>query len=147
MDMKLLEKELRRDEGVRREAYLDTEGHWTVGIGYNLDVHPLPNGVTLPLSDEEISILFEISIKDVVKGLDSYLPWWTTVGEVRQRVLANMVFNLGIHGLLGFKNTLKNIHSGNYAAAADGMLKSKWAAQVGQRAIRLSKAMRTGVMP
>lgn len=145
MDMNLLERELRRDEGVRREAYLDTEGHWTVGIGYNLDVHSLPEGVTMPLSDEEVKTLFDISAKDVIKGLDTYLPWWKKLDEVRQRVMFNMAFNLGIHGLLQFTNTLRSVQDGKYEVAATNMLKSKWAKQVGRRAIRLAYSMKTGV--
>lgn len=146
MNLALLEQELRRDEGVRSEPYLDTQGHLTVGIGYNLDAHGLPDGVTLPLSGSEVSTLFNISVNEVVKGLDAHLPWWTTLDEVRKRVMANMVFNMGIYGVLGFKNTLADIRAGNYAAAAEGMRNSKWFKQVGQRAVRLTKAMESGVM-
>jgi lysozyme len=147
MNITLLEKELRRDEGVRRNPYKDTEGYLTVGIGYNLDARPLPEGVTLPLSDKEISLLFNINIVDVVKGLDMHIPWWSRLDEVRQRVMANMAFNLGIYGLLGFRNTLAFIEKGDYKAASAGMRKSKWYKQVGRRAERLAIAMETGVMP
>jgi lysozyme len=47
-------------------------------------------------------------------------------------------------GLLGFKNTLKFIETGEYKKAADNMLLSKWAKQVGQRANRLAKMMEQG---
>ncbi len=73
--------------------------------------------------------------------------------EVRQRVIANMCFNMGIgnastgKGLLGFKNTLAAMQRGSYSMAAAGMLNSKWATQVGARATRLARAMETGVMP
>ena len=58
------------------------------------------------------------------------------------RVLANMAFNLGIHGLLKFVRTLNAIERGNYDEAASHMLASKWAGQVGQRAQRLAAMMR-----
>lgn len=147
MNRILLEKELRRDEGVRREPYYDTVGHLTVGVGFNLDANVLPDGVTLPLDDTEISILLNKTINDVVKGLDTHLNWWQDLDEVRQRVLANMVFNMGIYGVLGFKNTLTNIRREQYGKAAEGMRKSKWYKQVGRRAERLAIAMETGVMP
>lgn len=147
MNSPLLRKELERDEGVIRKVYTDSQGHLTCGIGFNLDVHPLPPGITFPLSDEEIDTLFNITINDVEKGLDTYLSWWRDLDEVRQRVLMNMTFNLGIHGLLAFKNTLAAIKDGEYALAADNMKKSLWYSQVGQRAIRLCEAIRTGVMP
>lgn len=146
MDYALIKKELMRDEGVAREVYIDTMGHPTCGIGFNLDAHSLPVSVTFPLSDDEINILFEITYKDVTKGLDTYLAWWRTLDEVRQRVIFNMAFNLGITKLTEFKNTLKAIHSGDYAKAAEGMRNSLWYKQVKSRAERLAKAMETGVM-
>jgi len=48
-----------------------------------------------------------------------------------------MCFNLGIGGLLGFNNTLAFIAAGDWESAANGMLASKWAKQVGMRAIEL----------
>jgi lysozyme len=55
-----------------------------------------------------------------------------------------MCFNLGIKGLLEFKNTLAFIGAGDWERAANGMLASKWAKQVGMRAIELSELMRKG---
>jgi len=51
---------------------------------------------------------------------------------------------LGINGLLGFKNTLEFTKVGDWERAANGMLASKWAKQVGRRAIELSELMRKG---
>jgi len=51
---------------------------------------------------------------------------------------------MGIGWLTTFKNTVANIRTGNYEAAAKGMLASKWAKQVGARAIRLADMMRKG---
>lgn len=147
MNLQLLETELKRDEGIRYQPYKDTEGYWTVGVGYNLDAHPLPDGVSLPLSNTEVDILLEISIKDVLKGLKTHLPWYERLDEVRQRVLANMAFNLGIYGLLKFKKTLAAVERGDYKVAATEMLSSPWAMQVKGRAIRLAGAMTTGEMP
>ena len=67
--------------------------------------------------------------------------------DVRQRVLLDMAFNLGVVGLLSFKRTLGVIEAGRYELAAAMMLDSKWAGQVGQRAERLSRMMATGKDP
>lgn len=147
MNYALMRKELERDEGVKREVYLDTKGIKTCGIGFNLEAHSLPEGITFPLSDDEITTLFDITAKDVKRGLDTYLPWWSTLDEVRQRVIFNMAFNLGISKLLTFKNTLSAIHRGDYKQAAENMKASLWYSQVKGRAVRLTKAMLTGVMP
>lgn len=147
MDMELLRAELSRDEGIEREPYTDTQGHLTVGIGYNLDVYKVPEGITFPLSDSEIDTLFNISINNTIQQMNTYLSWWKDLDEVRQRVIANMAFNLGVYKLSKFVNTIAFIKNGDYAAAADAMRASDWYNQVGKRAVRLCEAMRTGVMP
>jgi lysozyme len=149
MNLALLEAELRRDEGVRYVPYLDTATppKRTVGVGHNMEVSPLPAAWTLPLSDAQVSQVLERDISTTLAKLDKALPWWRQMDEVRQRVVANMCFNLGIGGLLGFKNTLAAMQRGSYAVAAAGMLSSKWAGQVGARAKRLAQAMESGTMP
>jgi lysozyme len=59
-------------------------------------------------------------------------------------VILSMIFNLGAAGFAGFKNTIASIAAGNYEDAASRMLRSKWASQTGNRAIRLAQMMRTG---
>jgi len=147
MDRELFKKELIRDEGIRREPYYDTEGHLTVGIGFNLDAHKLPDGVTYPLSDAEIDQLYQITADEVLGGISNYFPWWNDLDDVRQRVIANMVFNMGVNGVALFKNTIAYIKAGEYEKAASNMRKSKWFKQVKGRAVRLCKAMESGVMP
>lgn len=148
--------ELTRDEGFRAKPYRCTAGKLTVGVGRNLDdVGLLPGeaeafGVTLRdvrlkgVTKRQAEKMLSNDIDRVIKDLSFHLPWAGTLDEVRQRVIINMAFNLGIRGLLGFKNTLKYIQVGNYEKAADNMLLSLWASQVKGRAVRLSKLMRLG---
>ncbi|MPW16893.1 lysozyme [Paraburkholderia sp. CNPSo 3157] len=155
MILSLLDAELRRDEGVRYVPYLDTADppKRTVGVGHNMDVSPLPAGWAFPLADAQVNQLLDRDVSTTLAKLDKYLPWWRHMDEVRQRVIANMCFNLGIGnaalgtGLLGFKNTLAAMQRGSFGIAAAGMKASKWYAQVGLRGVRLCKAMETGVMP
>ena len=147
MDMVLLEAELRRDEGVRYWMYRDALGVPTTGVGHNLQAHPLPANWTYPLTPAQVTQLLEQDIADTLANLDRNLPWWRGLDEVRQRVVANMAFNLGIGKLLGFKNTLAAMQRGSYAVAAAGMKNSAWFKQVGNRAVRLCKAMESGEMP
>jgi len=139
MDKKQLTKELRRDEGVVPFAYQDHLGYWTIGVGRLIDKRKGGG-----LSDAEIDFLLSNDIDRFEKQVIDALPWYSRLDEVRQRVLVNMAFNLGIAGLLGFKNTLAMIERGDYAGAAKGMLNSKWATQVGERARRLATMMETG---
>ena len=136
----LLVAELRRDEGVRYEPYDDTVGVKTVGVGHNLQAKPL--GLIYPLTDEEVDRILLLDIADTLEDLDDRLPWWRELSDVRQRVLANMAFNLGIGGLLDFRKMLAAAKSGRYEDAAREMLASKWARQVGDRAKRLADMMR-----
>jgi lysozyme len=135
-DMPTLLAELKRDEGVRLKPYTDTVGKLTIGVGRNL--------TDVGISDDECTALLQNDIAKVLAQLDRSLPWWRKLDPVRQRVLVNMAFNMGMTGLLTFKNTLAAVQSGSYAAAAAGMLASKWATQVGARAERLADMMRTG---
>jgi lysozyme len=76
--------------------------------------------------------------------LDNAIPWWSTLDDDRQNVIIDLAFNMGIKTLLTFHDTLAHIEAGEYDAAADAMASSRWATQVGQRAVFLENAMRTG---
>lgn len=147
MDMVLFEAELRRDEGVKYWPYRDSVGVQTTGVGHNLQAKPLPSNWAYPLTLAQVTQLLEEDIADTFANLDRNLPWWRQMDEVRQRVIANMCFNLGIGKLLGFHNTLFAMQRGSYAVAAAGMRSSDWFHQVGDRALRLCQAMETGTMP
>lgn len=147
MNIDLLSVELQRDEGVRYMPYSDTRGFSTIGCGHNIDANPLPIDWTFPISEYQVGILLTGDINVVIDALNNILPWWTNLDEVRQRVLANMCFNMGINTLLEFKNTLHCMQTGDYIGAAAGMSASHWANEVGQRATRLISAMSKGVMP
>lgn len=140
MEAKLLERikeQLVRHEGLRLKPYRCTAGKLTIGIGRNLD----DRGI----SQKEAYAMLERDILDFEQQLLDEIPdVYNGLDEVRQSVLLNMCFNLGLKGLLEFKNTLAFIASGDWERAANGMLASKWAKQVGMRAIELSEMMRKG---
>jgi lysozyme len=136
--------ELRRDEGVRYVPYRDTKGIPTVGVGHNLQASPLPSGWTYPLTDEQVNQLLMSDLANVFSDLNRDLPWWTDLNDIRQRVICNMCFQLGMSKLSGFRNTLAAMRQGKYSDAADGMLNSAWASQTPNRAKRLADLMRSG---
>ena len=138
----LLLQELRRDEGVRYVPYLDSVGIKTVGFGHNLEAHPLE--LTYPLTDEQVNQILADDLVRVFSGLDRKIGWWRNLSCARQRVLANMAFNLGVDGLLGFRRMIIAVDRGHYDQAAREMLNSKWATQVFGRAVRLAKMMVEG---
>lgn len=136
--MEKMKAELTRDEGLRLRLYKDTATppKLTIGVGHNIDDLGISKNIAMAILAEDI--------QTVINQLDAQLPWWRNLDGTRQRVLVNMCFNLGITKLLGFKNTLQLVRDGKYDEAADAMLKSAWANQVGARAQRLSQMMETG---
>jgi lysozyme len=134
-----LTKQLRRDEGVVLHAYPDHLGFLTIGIGRLIDKRK-GGGIT----EEEAEYLLKNDIDKRVKALEEKLPWINSLDDARKGVLCNMAFQMGVEGLLGFKNTLKMVMDGKYTEAAAGMLHSKWATQTPNRAKRLAKQMETG---
>lgn len=135
---KNLIKQLRLEEGEVLHAYTDSEGWLTIGIGRLLDKRK-GGGIT----EEESAYLLSNDIAKFESQLDKSLPWWRGLTEPRQAVILGMTFQMGIDGLLGFKNTLAMVKSGDYAGASENMLKSKWAQQTPARAKRMSDQMRS----
>lgn len=129
-------------EGRVKHAYRDSLGYWTIGVGHLIDRR---KGGHLP--EHIIDDLLEHDITEHSRQLFTALPWVMELDEVRKSVLVDMTFNLGIAGLLGFKNTLAAVKERRWEDAARGMLASKWASQVGGRAVRLADMMRTGRWP
>lgn len=136
MDMQRLKKQLTTDEGKRNKPYRDTVGKLTIGVGHNLD--------DCPISDTAIDMILQDDIVIAYSGLVKALPWVANLDAVRQEVLVNMCFNMGLSTLLTFKNTLGLVQAGKYDDAGNAMVQSKWYGQVGQRAERLVQAMEKG---
>ena len=140
MEAKLMDRikeQLVRHEGLRLKPYRCTAGKLTIGVGRNLD--------DCGISQSEAYVMLINDIMNCEKQLQAKIPdIYNGLDEVRKSVLLNMCFNLGISGLLGFKNTLEFIKVGDWERAANNMLVSRWAKQVGRRAIELSELMRKG---
>jgi lysozyme len=135
-----------KHEGCVPDPYDDSEGILTVGVGHNLVAHPLP-GEVYPMSQDRMQEVLADDLQDTIATLELALPWVTELDDVRQAVLIDMAFNMGVDGLLEFKNTLAMVHAAQYQLASQNMLLSKWAQQVGQRAIEDSTMMQTGQWP
>ena len=149
--MNRIKAQLVRHEGLRLKPYRCTAGKLTIGIGRNLD--------DCAISQSEAYIMLINDIMNCEKQLQQKIPdIYNGLDEVRKSVLLNMCISipqsrfaplrepcyLGINGLLGFKNTLAFVKAGDWERAANNMLVSRWAKQVGRRAIELSELMRKG---
>jgi lysozyme len=140
-----LKVQLRRHEGLRLEPYQCSENHWTVGFGHNLDSHGehlVPN-ITL----EKAEYLLDLDIQQSIIDCGAKIQGFSKLDPVRQAVLINMCFNLGINGLLKFKNMLAAISEQDWPMASLAMMNSLWAKQVKGRAVELAQMMETGTWP
>lgn len=126
---------LTRTEGRRNKPYVDTVGKVTIGIGHNLTDKGIP--------DSMVEELFKLDIGEAASGAET-LAVYNKLDPIRQTVLVDMIFNMGLEDLKQFVNTLSCISRSDYEGASNNMLSSKWAQQVGSRAIELANIMRTG---
>ncbi|AQN32323.1 lysozyme [Pseudoalteromonas phage PHS21] len=136
MNKTKLAEQLKKHEGLKLKPYTDTVGKLTLGVGRNL----IDKGIT----EQEALFMLNNDVDYFYRKLSKKLTWFKTLDDARQNVLVNMAFNLGIAGLMSFKKMLLACEHGNFKIAATEMLNSKWAKQVGNRAVELSEQMRTG---
>lgn len=136
MNKEDLVKLLIKHEGLKLKIYQDSVGKWTIGCGRNLS--------DIGITEDEADLMLMNDIDRSIYDLNFHLPWWQTLDPVRQMVMVDMTFNLGIFGLLTFKNMLAATKVGDYTEAARHLLQSKYAEQVGERAIELALMMKEG---
>lgn len=151
----IIQHQLIRYEDLRLFPYLDccgkpwreclciVKGKLTIGVGRNLDEVGITKNEALYLLDNDLG--------RVRAELDQALPWWRELDEIRQRVMLDMGFNLGVltppatAKLLTFGHTLDLLKHGHYAEAADNLTKTKWHTDVGIRALELEAMLRQPV--
>jgi lysozyme len=129
-------RQLVQHEGLRLKPYTDTVGKLSIGVGRNLT----DNGV----SELEAEGMCIRDMDDVDADLDRNVAWWREMSEPRQMVFVDMCFNLGWPRFSKFRLMLAAAEDGDYATAADEMIDSRWARQVGTRADLLETMMRNG---
>ena len=147
-DNKRSEALIKRHEGKRLVAYKDTVGVWTIGIGYNLEsaggLITMHDAEGLRISEGMCNILFKESIEGVRKDINRLPVHLRSLTPARVAVLENMMFNMGLAKLIGFRKMLSAIKRRDYKGAAAEMIDSKWYRQVGKRADDLMYMMSTG---
>lgn len=123
----------------RMMPYRDSEGLLTIGYGRCIE----RVGISMIESDQLLDHDIARATSDCVRSF----PWFMELDEVRQAVIVSMVFNLGLDGFKKFRRTISHIERSEWGEAAEEMLDSRWARQVGRRATELSDMMRTGQWP
>jgi lysozyme len=145
-----LTEALKAQEGLRLVRYKDSKGIWTIGYGHNMEAKPLlwlmPG---MSITKQMADVILDHDIDDTLLALDHFMAWWRDLDDVREQVIADMAFNMGVDadprgGLDSFVNTLLAVKEHRWQEARDGMLASKWHRDVGARAEELAQMMLTG---
>ena len=138
-NLNLLTAEIKEDEGYRDYVYADSEGFLTCGYGHHLY---LASKINQAIADEFLRMDISNAINDFWSLPLQYRR--ALEGNARKRAIINMLFNMGRPKVLKFKKMWQAIEAKNFPSAAREMLDSKWARQVGNRAIRLAEIMEAG---
>jgi lysozyme len=124
-----LVEQLKRHEGFVPHAYQDHLGFWTIGYGRLIDKSR--NG---GLTASEAEYLLHNDVTRITAELHARLPLFERLSEKKKQALANMAFQLGVSGLMGFRRMLAAIKDEDWTRARMEALDSKWAQQTPARA-------------
>ena len=144
MDIDKLREEIAYDEGSVNEIYLDHLGLPTFGIGHLVidsdPEHGQPVGT--PVSEDRCNEAFDKDVQTVINDCNILYSDFDELPEEVQRIIANMMFNMGRPRLSKFKGMKRGVDARDWNAAADEMVDSNWYRQVTKRADRLVARMR-----
>lgn len=137
--------QLKIDEGVVYEIYLDHLGYKTFGVGHLVRESDPEHGYAVgePVSVERTRECFESDLDLAISECVAlYGPdiWEGFPGEV-QEILVNMMFNMGRTRLSKFRKMNAALEVGDWTEAAIEGRDSLWYNQVTNRAERLMSRM------
>lgn len=118
-----LTQRIEAHEGLRLFPYPDTVGKTSIGYGRNLQ----DRGI----SKEEAVMLMQNDLAESRVELGHY-DWFNRLDKVRQEALIELHFNIGLARLLKFKQMISHLITHDYPNAADELLNSLWATEVGR---------------
>ena len=143
MDLDKLKEEIKTDEGVIYEVYLDHLGYKTCGVGHLCRATDPENKLEVgdPVSVERVDVLFAEDLETTIDECKLLYNNFNDLPEEVQRIIANMLFNMGRPRLSRFHKMKKAVDNGDWIEASVQMKDSLWARQVPNRADRLVKRM------
>lgn len=118
MNLPKLKENIKKYEGLRLKSYKCPAGKLTIGYGRNLD----DKGIT----KYEAELFLDNDLLDIKLELEDKLPIFKKLDDIRQNVLIEMAFNMGVPNLLEFKNTIAFLKKKDFESASKEMLNSKW---------------------
>jgi lysozyme len=129
-----LRDRIKAHEGLRLKAYQDTKGVWTIGYGHTGP--EVKEGLVWTLQQAEDQLTADIKLATFC--VSARFDWSERLTQDRRDALVELCFNMGIgrmgpppRGLLSFTHMLAAMQAGNFEAAAEELLASKWEKDVG----------------
>ena len=143
MDIDKLREELKIDEGVKYEIYLDHLSLPTLGVGHLIKETDPENGLPIgtKIEEERVNELFDEDIQVTIQECKYLYNDFDDLPEEAQRIIANMMFNLGRPRLSRFLKMKQHVDNRDFVSASEEMKNSKWYRQVTNRAQRLCDRM------
>jgi len=143
MDIDKLREELKIDEGVKYEIYLDHLSLPTLGVGHLIKETDPENGLPVgtKIEEERVNELFDEDIQVTIQECKYLYNDFDDLPEEAQRIIANMMFNLGRPRLSRFLKMKQHVDNRDFVSASEEMKNSKWYRQVTNRAQRLCDRM------
>jgi lysozyme len=144
MNLDKLRDELELDEGCKYEIYFDHLGYLTFGIGHLIvksDPEYGKESLT-QVTESRVKEAFAHDIVTVLSDCERLYKDFYELPEEAQRVIANMMFNMGYTRLSKFRGMKRGVDSRDWNVAADEMVDSRWYNQVINRATRLVERIR-----
>lgn len=134
---------LRFEEGCRLTPYKCTAGVWSIGYGYTHGITADSPAITKEQALDQLKKEVDKCIDDVAKAL----PWSSELDAPRRDVLVAMRYQMGLNGLLGFHNFLRNMRDGDWLGASQSLQDSKFYQQTTARAQRIIFIVLHGAYP
>ena len=139
-----IQDEIVADEGKVLSIYLCPAGHKTCGVGHLVlpsdPEHELRVGASI--TEDRCTQLLSLDLEITLAECGTLLPQFAGLPVEVQKIIGNMLFNLGRPRLSLFKKLIAAIEAGDWATAADEMQDSLWARQLPERSTRLINRMR-----
>jgi len=131
-------KEVRAGFNGHCYAYLDTEDVWTIGFGTT----QWTNGMPIQKGQKQlVRQVYRVALADIQQATLDAMHWIPrfNLTAIRNEVIIEMVYQMGLSRMRSFVKTRKLVEEGQWRAAAQEMLDSRWARQTPERAKRLSE--------
>lgn len=133
-----LQNMIQDHEGLRLSLYKCSAGKLTIGVGRNIEDRGIRH--------DEAELMLKNDIAEAIEECGRF-DWFAKLNEARQDAIVDMMFNLGLTRFAGFRKTIAHLEAEEYELAAEEMLRSRWAEQVGRRAQYVSEIIRLGHYP